>query len=326
MGSGSSVSSVKHTVYIEAALNEFESCRAVMTRKAARNHMLEYLTSGAFPFTEEVCNDIKSIYSDVCMRIDNATKMFHEKWNEIVDGDGQKFKESRKAIHFDQSPLFLPGMGMGMLSASPGDEGMEANADPTPIHETETDNQQEEFEAKIHIVKLFDNLRFENKLPDYIYNKLNLDAIIPIKLNMRERKNLMDTYLSEEAELFRLCDEIELEAQAAAMEHIHKVQSLPKDKVTIPSNMVWGVSLRFLLDFLELHKDVIEDTTTTGTVVHDIIIPETKQSKQSYVNACILKKNPHYLSDLRKGFRRSTRLSALIQRGTCPENVILLLH
>jgi hypothetical protein len=65
----------------------------------------------------------------------------------------------------------------------------------------------------------------------------------------------------------------------------------------------YGVSLRFLMKFIKDHN--IPESMTTAEVVYNIIIPETADSKLSYVEGKLLKggeKSP-FVSDLRAGHR-----------------------
>lgn len=65
----------------------------------------------------------------------------------------------------------------------------------------------------------------------------------------------------------------------------------------------YGVSLRFLMKFIKDHN--IPEDMTTAEVVYKIIIPETADSRLSYVEGKLLKdeKKSHFVSDLRDGHR-----------------------
>lgn len=66
------------------------------------------------------------------------------------------------------------------------------------------------------------------------------------------------------------------------------------------SKETYGVSLSFLLEFLEEHKDVIGDKTTTAEVVSNIIVPATAESKLTYLEDKLLHQHPAKYADLSK--------------------------
>ncbi len=64
----------------------------------------------------------------------------------------------------------------------------------------------------------------------------------------------------------------------------------------------YGVSLQFLHHFIDKYN--ISETMTTAEVVRDIIIPETSDTKQTFLESKLSQSYPHYWSDLRENHRR----------------------
>jgi hypothetical protein len=78
--------------------------------------------------------------------------------------------------------------------------------------------------------------------------------------------------------------------------------------------------LQFLKLFLKAHPE-IDDTYTTGSVVYNIIIPETAASKETYVKAHLLGQQSQHLSDLRQGYRRMAVPRSQRRMGIAPDEV-----
>ena len=55
--------------------------------------------------------------------------------------------------------------------------------------------------------------------------------------------------------------------------------------------------------------------------MYDIIIPETAESEETYVNAHLLKSSPGHISDLRKGYRRFACVGRQLDAGLAPDEV-----
>jgi hypothetical protein len=72
----------------------------------------------------------------------------------------------------------------------------------------------------------------------------------------------------------------------------------------------YGVSLQYLFHFLDKYN--ISETMTTAEVVREIIIPETFDSKQTFLEAKLSSAYPYYCSDLRLHHRKYPPSSALV--------------
>ena len=80
-------------------------------------------------------------------------------------------------------------------------------------------------------------------------------------------------------------------------------------QATTGNGDVIGVSLSFLYEFLQLHRDMIDDNTTTADVVKNIIIPETAHTKLSYVQTFLnTEEKSTYVSNLDKHSCNRTKL------------------
>lgn len=82
---------------------------------------------------------------------------------------------------------------------------------------------------------------------------------------------------------------------------------------SVPEAVI-GVSLRFLLNFLQESNTTISEAMTTAEVVRDIIVPRTASTKETYVNSHLLG-HPEYITDLRTDYRKDKALKFWCANG-----------
>jgi hypothetical protein len=324
MGATSSIESSYTAKYVQPLVFEYQSSKSVMEPKRARKNMLEFLTSGKYPFSDAQISTIRSAHESCENEISNLENEFHHKWEEIVDEGGSAYRTHTQNTSLGGGGMDLLGGGAGGgLLDMLGGGGLGMGLDSQPEQQQESTGEAEEpaavdeQQASQEISSICQTLLFTNQLPRYIERVSGGYAGIQIGLKMSDRMKLLDAYARGAADLLRACEEAEArsrDAVAACLQGL--LTSLAKKKQeevgegegeagVVSTDITWGVSLKFLKEFLQAHPE-IDDNYSTGSVVYNIIIPETAASQETYVKARLLGQQSQlqHISDLREGFRR----------------------
>lgn len=337
MGASSSVESSGIVKYVKPLAWEYEASKAVMEPAKARKNMLDYLTGGKIPFSENHISIIKDAYDSCNDGINALHTTFEQKWEAIIEDGGSQFRASKQSA--GGSRVLMEGGGDPMSVGGGGPisfMGLGGAPEPGKEPEEEPEEQEDEHEAGLNVTAACHALMFTNQLlPECMERVCGGYQGVQIGLKMSARWRLLQRYEQERKELFEQCEELEVSSREAVETCLRELLVSQgeeevsgeggDDNTSIGTDITWGVSLQFLKDFLLAHPQ-IDDSTSTGSVVYDIIIPETADSKQTYVEAHLLGRQAQHLSDLREGYRRVAVPRTQRQQGVPPDKVGLHIY
>lgn len=315
MGAASSVlDQTGSFAFLDQLVWEYETSKAVMPREAVRKNLIQFIKSGKIPFNATQLETIQDSFHVCEEAIEVITKAFHAKWNDIVENPGQFRRHSNDA----RGNTIVPDAGgfAGLLGGGFGESveimlgghDSEITVPEESIHVAPaTTHIIDEHAASVEVNIIFNKLLFENRLPEYMRWAFQVGGPGEIKLKQSDRLQCLKQYIAEEEQLLKHCDEIESKVLNVVIQCIRDLGPVYEEghsgNQSKKTDIVLGVSLKFLKVFLQNHPQ-IDENYSTGAVVYNIIIPETAASKETYVNALLLHQNPEYLSDLRSGYRR----------------------
>ena len=339
MGAATSVENSFNVKYMKPLLWEYEASKAVMEPNKARKNIVDFLTSGKYPFSEEQMVKIKSAYGSCEAEIREKEQVFHQHWQKIVvEEGGSAFRTHTHTRDTGDSRGGAMGM-LGMEMDGPMGVGglicmdIGVTQDHT-VSEIAPAPAVDDHEAMQMVNSTCDRLQFANQLPAYMESVSGDPLIIQIGLKMSDRLKLLEKYEEDWADLLQTSEVVEAQCKDIVAECLQELSlSLAKEQSEeqeegdeVCTDITWGVSLKFLKDFLAAHPEIDADYTT-GSVVYNIIIPETAAAQETYVRAHLLRQPEQHkhLSDLRGGFRRVVVPPQQRGMGMAPDEVTLTL-
>lgn len=330
MGAASSVENSNLEKFVQPLVWEYKASKEVMEPAAARINMLKFLTEGKFPFSDDQLMLIKNTFESCEKEINALHEEFHKKWKEISEEGGSQFRSSGSSSDQTSSVIDMNSpFGMGLLPPAEGGHlcGGDLMAGPIGMMEAgsnPSDNgdgsEAEEKEATAHVNDFCKKMMFKNKLPEYLHCLYGGHEGIQIGLKMSARKRFLDKYIEDEVSLQKSCDGVEAKSMNVVFECINSFSKdiMPTEE-EISTDIVWGVSLGFMKSFLKSHPEIEKENYTTGSVVYNIIIPETADSKETYVKSHLLGKKSDCITDLRRGYRRLAVPPKQARQGVPPD-------